>query len=182
MVCDAASDRRVTCNEAAPRCYQVLRRERPTRIELASSAWKAEVLPLNYGRELEEFIRSVDCVHEVLRNGVEIWTERRTVPTIRTHDPRVGMAQLHLCRFVVHASYGERVALRRRAHESPLRSSARVAAARRGGSAHLRHRGRGREDVICAVATPAVWKAFVADGSNDFIGSARTSESTVSSP
>ena len=25
--------------------------ERPTRIELASSAWKAEVLPLNYGRE-----------------------------------------------------------------------------------------------------------------------------------
>src|ERR1700728_4282867 len=30
---------------------QGLRRERPTRIELASSAWKAEVLPLNYGRE-----------------------------------------------------------------------------------------------------------------------------------
>jgi hypothetical protein len=148
VVCDAATDRRVTCNEAAPRCYQVLRRERPTRIELASSAWKAEVLPLNYGRELEEFIRSVHCVHEVLPNGVEIWTERRTVPTIRTHDPRVGTAQLHLCRFVVHASYGERVALRQRAHESPLPSSARVAAAR---TSFARSR------------TPAVWKAWVAD-------------------
>ncbi len=31
--------------------YQVLQRERPTGIEPASSAWKAEVLPLNYGRE-----------------------------------------------------------------------------------------------------------------------------------
>ena len=28
-------------------------RERPTRIELASSAWKAEVLPLNYTRTVE---------------------------------------------------------------------------------------------------------------------------------
>ena len=32
-------------------------RERPTRIELASSAWKAEVLPLNYGRESGSILR-----------------------------------------------------------------------------------------------------------------------------
>jgi hypothetical protein len=31
--------------------------ERPTRIELASSAWKAEVLPLNYGRESASSLR-----------------------------------------------------------------------------------------------------------------------------
>ena len=42
----------VTLNDASrPRSPGDFVRERPTRIELASSAWKAEVLPLNYGRE-----------------------------------------------------------------------------------------------------------------------------------
>jgi integrase len=36
--------------EASQRSELDPTRERPTRIELASSAWKAEVLPLNYGR------------------------------------------------------------------------------------------------------------------------------------
>jgi hypothetical protein len=40
----------IALNGPSNHIYQVLRRERPTRIELASSAWKAEVLPLNYGR------------------------------------------------------------------------------------------------------------------------------------
>jgi hypothetical protein len=84
------------------------------------------------------------------------------VPTIRTHDPRVGRAQRHLS-FCRPRLLRRGVALRRRAHESPLRSSTRVAAAGRVGSAHPRRRGRGTRDVICAFVTPAVWKAFVAD-------------------
>ena len=41
----------VLLHDTSDHVHQALRRERPTRIELASSAWKAEVLPLNYGRE-----------------------------------------------------------------------------------------------------------------------------------
>jgi hypothetical protein len=41
---------RVVHDTTSDDVHQALLRERPTGIEPASSAWKAEVLPLNYGR------------------------------------------------------------------------------------------------------------------------------------
>ena len=51
------------------------------RIELTPSAWKAEVLPLNYTRAIEE------AFSFLLKNGSE--------DEIRTRDPRLGKAMLY---------------------------------------------------------------------------------------
>ena len=54
--------------------------ERVMRIELTLSAWKAEVLPLNYTRIIKEALR-------FLFFGAE--------DEIRTRDPRLGKAMLY---------------------------------------------------------------------------------------
>ena len=60
---------------------QVEKMERMMRIELTPSAWKAEVLPLNYIRV------KIGAMAPLKKNGAE--------DEIRTRDPRLGKAMLY---------------------------------------------------------------------------------------
>src|ERR1700722_16786442 len=138
-------------------------RERPTRIELASSAWKAEVLPLNYGRESGSSLKlySRPRGHTVRaggrggvlrRPGRPLLSRRGRGPPAAAALPRRPERVVSPSRALPHAVLGWSGHLRRRARPSssahaprPLRH--RPGGARRLAPPHSRRAARAGVDV-----------------------------------